>query len=267
MSVYVLGFLMGWIRSTILLTLISDSILDLEVKEAKEDVENFEWRPKSLLHISNKPLKDNKMQNFRQLGKSKFNDQWSLEPMQDSVKNNNYQIESSIAKVSASKSKATDDKSTIHSDSYYGDDLTLVFVTPVPKIKQKQSSLSPTTIIKSTTTTEYSVESSLDFSTTELPQTLQAIFQAEPNDYDFIPSLSFNEIPAVATPPPSTFLKTNLIKDKTLEEFFEIALFNDVGGKQDVSQSSRKPEVILPSDYIFTPPFTTAGSKDFLGKP
>ena len=142
--------------------------------------------------------------------------------MQDAVENNNYQIEPSMSKVSTLKSKTIDNKLITHSDSYYGDDLSLVFVTPVPKTKRRHSSQPPT----KSTTTEYSVESFLDLSTTELPQTLQAIFSAEPNDYDFIPSLSFNEIPAVETPPPSTFLKTNLVKDKTLEELFEIALFS-----------------------------------------
>merc|ERR1711923_329206 len=45
-----------------------------------------------------------------------------------------------------------------------------------------------------------------------------------------------------------------------------MSLSNGHGDKQDVSQTSRKPEVILPPEFIFTPPFTTGGSKDFLGK-
>ena len=250
---------MAWIDNILLL------LLTTELRYAKGDLENFEWQPTSVTSIS-KPHKDRKVQDHKHFSESSNDYQRSLEPMQ----NNNYLIESSIAKVSAAKSKSVDNYSTIHPDTYYGDDLSLVFVTPVPR--RRKPPQSPTTI-STTSTTESSVESSINFPSTELPQTLQAIFQAEPNDYDFIPSLSFNEIPSVETPPPSTFLKTDFIKDKTLEELFALAYAKDafkatdLGGSQDASQSSRKPEVILPSDDIFTPPFKFGSSKNFLGKP
>ena len=85
-----------------------------------------------------------------------------------------------------------------NSDSYYGDDLSLVFVTPRPRRQRLKTT--PTTSTTSTSTVspptspETSIETLSSFPTTVVPKTLQSIFTSDPNDYDFIPHLTFNEV-------------------------------------------------------------------------
>ena len=92
---------------------------------------------------------------------------------------------------------------------------------------------------------------------TKIPQTLQSIFLSEPNDYDFIPNLSFNEIPSISTPPPSYHGVTNDLDDKTLTEIFKISQnFQETAEKTNHDHDT-STEIISPENQIFTPPFTT----------
>ena len=184
----------------------------------------------------------------------------------------NYQSESQRIKDSVIDSETN---SMLHSDSYYGDDLSLVFVTPRPKTSRKsiKQLKSTTTIVPITPKqSQVKVPDSLTLSPeTETPQTLQSIFTSEPNDYDFIPHLSFNEVPSVSTPSPSFYPITNNIKDKNLEEILIFSsdftekkeLFKQLLNKNQFVES----DIIIPENDIFTPPFMDEITLTLPGKP
>ena len=155
-------------------------------------------------------------------------------------------------------------------DSYYGDDLSLVFVTPRPRRQRLKTTTTTASTSTSTvsppTSPETSIESLSSFPTTVVPKTLQSIFTSDPNDYDFIPHLTFNEVPDVVTPAPAAVFKTDGVHDKTLAELFSSKLSPAKTADPSADSYGHEQEIdISASSDIITPSFDVIYDENIIG--